>query len=113
MQAKKYWYVLVMTDHGAVFVTDIDKNTNMAEWDKMKSPCRFSKQMAEELSIGLRCNGNTAYAVESTLEDERQPYLYKFGQFEWKEKKENLVPMPGLDRAEKFYKDNDTSVVNK
>jgi len=84
MAKKNYYYVLVCTAYGAVFVTDILPKHN-AEWDKEKSPKAFSKDMAEDVAIGLMANGYTAYMVTMKWELTHQPYFYERGEFKWVE----------------------------
>lgn len=84
-QKKYHYYVLVCTNYGAVFVTNVlPKNT--AEWDKEKAPMEFTKSYAEDIYIGLSANGFLAYLVTSKWEITNQPYLYKRGEFKWVEK---------------------------
>ena len=83
--AKKqnYYYTLVFTNNGPVFVTSIDSTTKTAHWNKTEAPMEMSKYMAEDLTLGLNCNGTFAVTVASKIELETQPYLYSKGQFEW------------------------------
>ena len=88
MANKNYFYVLVLTDHGAVFVTGTGAH-HTAFWDCKKAPLHFSKTYAEEMAWGLRLNGHTAYMVTVPYELENQPYRYSEGNFYWKWDKEN------------------------
>lgn len=83
---KNYYYVIVMTDKGAVFVTAI-LDHKVAEWDKRKKPISFSKSYAEDLAFGLTVNGYIAYAVSTRYEVKNQPYRYNEGNFYWRKKK--------------------------
>ena len=85
MAAKKnYYYILMMTNDGPVFVTDIKPN-QYAEWSKDKPPKVFDKARAEDITMGLNLNFNMAFMVCSKWEIDHQPYLYNRGRFEWVE----------------------------
>lgn len=81
----KYWYLLVMTDEGPKFVTDIDYGTKTAHWDGKKKPCEISEAWAKDLCIGLTWNGNTCYPVCMPCELDWQPYRYTAGHLKWVE----------------------------
>ncbi len=85
-KAKEYWYVIVMTKNGAVFVTGIQEH-NMAEWNKTKPPRKFEKDYAKGVAFGLTVNGYLAYAVATSYELTSQPYRYEIGNFYWRRKK--------------------------
>lgn len=87
---KKYhWYVIVMTDDGAKFVTKIDYSDKSAYWNKNEEPLEMSKDAAIDLSIGLTLNMHLAYATCTTYEIEKQPYRYNLGSFKWEWNDEN------------------------
>ena len=87
MAAKKnYYYILMMTNSGPVFVTDIKPN-QYAEWSKDKAPKEFDKARAEDITMGLNLNFNLAFTVCSKFPLETQPYMYNIGDFKWVEKK--------------------------
>ena len=81
-QKKNWYYVLVLTNHGPVFVTDIP-DYHTAEWDCLKKPKSFDRYYAEDIAMGLCCNGSIAYAVHTKFELDTQPYLYSKGEFKW------------------------------
>lgn len=85
--AKKsnYWYVLVMTNEGPKFVTEVNYMDKTAKWDKLEKPLEMSKQSAQDLAVGLCLNFNMAYAVCQPFEIDSQPYIYSKGHLEWKE----------------------------
>lgn len=84
---KNFYYVLVMTDEGPVFVTSIPKR-NWANYDKNETPKEFgSKSYATEVANGLTLNFNLAYMVCSSYPIENQPYHYEDGGFKWKFKR--------------------------
>ena len=89
--AKKqnYYYVLVMTNNGAVFVTSIDYKNKMARWDKTEKPLEMGKYRAEDLTLGLNLNFNLAFTVCSKFELDEQPYRYDVGEFMWQSKEDD------------------------
>lgn len=89
MATKKtnYWYVLVLTESGAKFVTKILPK-KWCEWDELGAPLEMSQSMAKNLATGLMLNFNTAFPVCSPIELDKQPYNYKDYKIEWV-KKEN------------------------
>ena len=50
---KEYWYVIVMSRNGAVFVTETNNWQRTARWDKDKKPISFTKSDAQYLALGL------------------------------------------------------------
>lgn len=89
--AKKqnFYYTLVMTNHGPVFVTEVDRTTKTARWEKDKKPLEMGKYWAEDLTLGLNLNFNLAFTVCSKFELDNQPYYYSKGQFKWEENTED------------------------
>lgn len=86
--AKKqnYYYTLVMTGHGPVFVTEVEHKNKVAHWDAEKAPLELGKYAAEDLTMGLNLNGYLTYTICSKFELDNQPYYYGKGDFEWKSK---------------------------
>lgn len=85
---KNFWYVLVMTGGGPVFVTKVNHSDKTAEWHKDEKPLEMGEYMAKDLAMGLQCNLNSAFAVSNFYELESQPYRYELGEFTWNMKKE-------------------------
>ena len=83
----RWHYVLVLTNHGPVFVTKIGEHKT-AYWNDSEKPKEFSKEWAEDLAFGLTVNGYCAFAVTTRYELDNQPYRYNMGQFEWISKEE-------------------------
>lgn len=79
----KWYYVLVMTNQGPVFVTGIGEKKT-AFWNCEQKPEAFSKEYTEDMAFGLTVNGHTAFSVCTRYELDNQPYLYSKGQFEWR-----------------------------
>ena len=86
--AKKqnFYYTMVMTDHGPVFVTSVDNREKVAHWDADEKPLELGKYGAEDLTMGLNLNMHLAFTVCSKFELDNQPYYYSKGGFEWKAK---------------------------
>ena len=86
--AKKqnFYYVMVMTDNGPAFVTEVDRINKVAMWNKTEKPLELSKYWAEDLTLGLNLNWHLAYTICSKFELENQPYLYDKGGFTWQSK---------------------------
>lgn len=82
---KNFWYVLVMANHGPVFVTKLNYGNRTAEWNKLEKPLEMSMERAKDIAWGLMANFNVAFPVCSPIEMTTQPYYYEKGQFEWKE----------------------------
>lgn len=73
---KNYYYVLVFTDNGPVYVTSVDNASHTAWWNKNEPPKAFPKYYAEDLVFGLRCNWHNAVVVSLPVEIDSQPYNY-------------------------------------
>ena len=88
--AKKqnYWYVMVMTDGGPVFVTSVSYADKTAHWNKNETPLELGMYQAKDLTLGLNLNFHQAYAVCQPFELESQPYRYDRYHIEWKENEE-------------------------
>ena len=82
MKKANYYYVLVFTDYGPVFVTGVPER-NYAEWKKEKQPMEFTKNRAEDIAYGLNMNGYMAAMVVYPYKRENQLYYYSKGQFQW------------------------------
>lgn len=74
---KNFYYVLVFTNNGPVYVTGVNNANKVSYWHKDKQPIDFSKQYAEDLAWGLRLNGTHAVVVWHAYEIETQPYNYE------------------------------------
>lgn len=87
-QKKNYWYVIVMTDGGPVFVTSVDYRSKTAHWDKSEKPLEMDKSRAQDLALGLNLNFHSSFAVCQPFEIDTQPYRYDKWHVEWKENEE-------------------------
>lgn len=77
MAKKSYYYVLVFSDNGPVYVTSIDNTTRYAHWDKNEKPMVMSQVYAEDLAMGLNLNFNSCVVVKSPHEISGHPYNYE------------------------------------
>ena len=75
-KSKNYYYVLVFTDNGPVYVTSVDNRAQIAHWEKDEAPKALPKYYAEELALGLSLNCYNAVVVASKFE-QYQPYNYE------------------------------------
>ena len=83
---KNHYYVLVFTNEGPVYVTDVDYSTKTASWDKLEKPLEMTKTAAEDLCFGLCCNFHNAVVVlQPVVEITNQPYRYTHFEFVAKE----------------------------
>lgn len=80
---KNFWYIIVLTDEGAKFVTSLDYSTKYAKWDKTEKPLELSQSVAKDICLGLCLNGYNAFPVCSLFEVDKQPYNYTKGGFQW------------------------------
>lgn len=79
-----WYYILVLTNDGPIFVTSLDNTSRFAHWDKSESPMEMKKSTADDIALGLASNGYMALSVHTKFELTNQPYLYSKGHFEWK-----------------------------
>lgn len=78
MAKKKYfYYVLVFTNEGPVYVTDIECGSKWAHWKKEEKPMEFNATYAEDLVLGLNLNFHHAVLIKSRFEIDHQPYRYE------------------------------------
>ena len=76
MANKNYYYVLVFTNNGPVYVTGLDNLTKTAFWNKEEKPLELGMYKSEDLVFGLNCNFTNAIVVKSKFKIESQPYNY-------------------------------------
>ena len=87
-QKKNYYYVLVCTEEGAKFITDIGDH-HTAFWNWKEKPYEMSKSYAQDMVKGLNWNGFCAYMIHSEWELERQPYNYEKYELTFTEREAN------------------------
>ena len=81
---KYYYYVLVFTNEGPVYVTGIETEGKWAHWNKSETPKEFSEIYATELALGLAVNGHSVVSIKSLYQIDSQPYNYADYKVEWK-----------------------------
>ena len=79
---KNYYYVLVCTDSGPVFVTGLGEH-HTAFWKRDDAPYELGRYMAENVACGLGLNFTEAFTVVMPYELTVQPYRYDAGSFTW------------------------------
>lgn len=88
---KLHYYVLVITDAGPKFVTDVNYADKTAEWDYNEKPLELDKSWAEDLAMGLNLNFHVSFVVAQPWEIDSHPYRYSDWKIEWKEREEKEV----------------------
>lgn len=79
----EYYYVMVFTQEGPIYVTDVNYVGKVAYWDKQNVPKEMTELQASELATCLRANLFSAVMVISPYQLESQPYYYERGTFNW------------------------------
>ena len=77
MALKYLYYVLVLSDGQAKFVTKIDNATKTAYWDSNEKPMVFNKTYADNLALCLSINFYPAFTLKSYHELKGQIFLPK------------------------------------
>lgn len=85
---KNYYYVLVFSDFGPVYVTSLGDG-KMAFWNRLEKPMELGKYMAESVCMGLNLNFNSCVMVKMPYELDYQPYIYNKYKINWEEIKED------------------------
>ena len=75
MALKYFYYVLVLSDGQAKFVTKIDDATKTAHWESKGKPLAFSKTYAENLATCLTLNFYPAFTLKSVHELKSQIFI--------------------------------------
>ena len=82
---KYYYYVLVFTNEGPKYVTEILPN-HWCKWNENDAPLEMSASYAEDVYTGLCLNFNTAVLVKSRFEITHHPYRYEDFQIKFEKK---------------------------
>ena len=77
MALKYLYYVLVLSDGQAKFVTKVDNATKTAYWDSNEKPMSFNKTYADDLALCLSINFYPAFTLKSYHELKGQIFLPK------------------------------------
>ena len=75
MALKYFYYVLVLSDGQAKFVTKTDYATKTAYWDSNQKPLAFSKTQADDLALCLSINFYLAFTLKSYHELKSQIFI--------------------------------------
>ena len=109
---KNFYYVLVMTSTGPVFVTNI-LSGHRAKWEKDKVPMEFgTKSYAEDVTFGLNLNFHTAFMVVQPFEISSQPYLYKIFTDKASKSPKEFILSEKLDYAKSLLTETDISITH-
>ena len=75
MALKYFYYVLVLSDGEAKFVTKTDYATKTAYWDSKEKPLAFTKTQADDLALCLSINFYPAFTLKSYHELKSQIFI--------------------------------------
>ena len=75
MALKYFYYVLVLSDGQAKFVTKTDYATKTAYWDSKEKPLAFTKTQADDLALCLTLNFYPAFTLKSYHELKSQIFI--------------------------------------
>ena len=75
MALKYFYYVLVLSERQAKFVTTTDYATKTAYWDSKEKPLAFTKTQADDLALCLSINFYPAFTLKSYHELKSQIFI--------------------------------------
>ena len=75
MALKYFYYVLVLSDGQAKFVTKTNYATKTAYWDSKEKPLAFTKTQADDLALCLSINFYPAFTLKSYHELKSQIFI--------------------------------------
>ena len=75
MALKYFYYVVVLSDGQAKFVTKTDYATKTAYWDSKEKPLAFTKTQADDLALCLSINFYPAFTLKSYHELKSQIFI--------------------------------------
>ena len=75
MALKYFYYVIVLSEGQAKFVTKIDDATKTAHWESKGKPLAFSKTYAENLATCFTLNFYPAFTLKSYHELKSQNFI--------------------------------------
>ena len=75
MALKYFYYVIVLSDGQAKFVTKTDYATKTAYWDSKEKPLAFTKTQADDLALCLSINFYPAFMLKSYHELKSQIFI--------------------------------------
>ena len=75
MALKYFYYVIVLSEGQAKFVTKTDYATKTAHWDSKEKPLAFTKTQADDLALCLSINFYPAFTLKSYHELKSQIFI--------------------------------------
>ena len=75
MALKYFYYVIVLSEGQAKFVTKIDNATKTAHWESKGKPLAFTKTQADDLALCLSINFYPAFTLKSYHELKSQIFI--------------------------------------
>ena len=75
MALKYFYYVIVLSEGQAKFVTKTDYATKTAYWDSKENPLAFTKTQADDLALCLSINFYPAFTLKSYHELKSQIFI--------------------------------------
>ena len=75
MALKYFYYVIVLSEGQAKFVTKTDYATKTAYWDSKEKPLAFTKTQADDLALCLSINFYPAFTLKSYHELKSQIFI--------------------------------------
>ena len=75
MALKYFYYVLVLSEGQAKFVTKTDYATKTAYWDSKEKPLALTKTQADDLALCLSINFYPAFTLKSYHELKSQIFI--------------------------------------
>ena len=72
MKQKHFYYIVVLSEQKAKFVTKLDNSSKSAFWNSYEKPLALSKQYAEDVAFCLNLNFHPAFVFMSFYEIEEQ-----------------------------------------
>ena len=75
MALKYFYYVIVLSEGQAKFVTKTDYATKTAYWDSQEKPLAFTKTQADDLALCLSINFYPAFTLKSYHELKSQIFI--------------------------------------
>ena len=72
MKQKHFYYIVVLSEQKAKFVTKLENATKCAHWNSNEKPLALSKQYAEDVAFCLNLNFYPAFVFMSFYEIEEQ-----------------------------------------
>lgn len=65
MATKNFYYIIVLSEGKAKFVTSLEYQNRSARWELDKQPLAMNKSLAQDIAYGLCLNFHPAYVLSS------------------------------------------------